>query len=205
MLYASTKKKIQKIQQEVDSITDGTGLPIDLLIKPSVIAFKLCDFPTSGSCQGHANWGLPYPWIDIDCEFWNTKEFWSLRDPDTNLFPNGFENNPIWQNYCTITKVENDKHLDKFQGLLADYQNIPHVDCRDINIEYFGIFGGFRVRASSIEKMNKFADYLVRRYDFCSSSELAPAPIYMNVKDYQDLLEWSKQNESSTKNDAQIS
>lgn len=191
MLYSSTQKKIQKIQQEIESITDGLSLPIDDLIKPAVIAFRLWDLPTSGSCQGHVNWGLPYPWIDIDCEFWNTKEFWSLREPDTNLFPNGFENNPVWEYYRTISKIENDKHLDKFQTLLAGYQNTPHVDCRDINIEYFGMFGGFRVRASSIEKMNEFADYLVRRYDFCSSPELRPSVIYMEVRDYRDLLEWA--------------
>lgn len=194
MLYSSTQKKIQKIQQEIESITDGLSLPIDDLIKPIVIALRLWGLPTSGSCQGHANWGLSYPWIDIDCEFWNVKEFWSLREPDTNLFSDGFENNPIWRNYRAITKVENDKHLDKFQNLLAGYQNIPHVDCRDINIEYFGMFGGFRVRATSIEKMNEFADYLVRRYDFCSPSELRPSVIYMEVREYQDLLAWAKES-----------
>lgn len=187
MLYGSTQKKIQKIQQEVESISDGLGLPIDDLIKPTVIALRLWDLPTSGSCQGHADWGLSYPWIDIDCELWNNKEFHSL---DRNTL----DTNPVWEYYRTITKVENDKHLDKFQGLLADYQNIPRVDCRDINIEYFGMFGGFRVRASSIDKMNEFADYLVRRYDFCSPPELRPSIIYMEVREYRDLLEWAKES-----------
>lgn len=183
MLYSSTKKKIQKIQQEVDLITDRLDHPVDELIKPAVIAFRLWDFPTSASCQGHENWGLPYPWIDVDCELWNTKEFWDLDKSD-------LDNSPVWQNYRDISQAENNKHLDQFQSLLAAYQNIPYVDCRDINIEYLGAFGRFRVRATSIEKMNRFADYLVRRYDFCSSPELRPAPIYMAERDYQDLLEW---------------
>lgn len=44
--------------------------------------------------------------------------------------------------------------------------------------------------------MNEFADYLIERYDFCSQPELKPTPIYMDVRDYQDLLKWNKQNES---------
>lgn len=179
----TTIEKILVISEEVDKMTDGLGLPVDSSIKPSVIALHLWEFPTSASCQGHTDRGTQYPWVDIDCEFWNTKEFLSLDD----------DNNTTWQHYAIISKTENDKQLDRFQDLLIAYQKIPHVDCRDINIEYFGLFGGFRIRASSLEKMNEFADYLVRRYDFCSPPKQIPSVIYMEEKDFQDLLEWCKE------------
>lgn len=188
MLYSSTKKKIQEIQKEVDLITDRLGHPIDEQIKPAVIALRLSGFPTSASCQGHEDWGLPYPWVDIDCQLWDTDEFRSISEV-SNL-----GENPIWLKYQDIGKQENDKHLDKFQDILNVYNSSPHVDCRDINIEYYGGFGAFRIRASSLEKMNRFADFLVRRYDFCSSPELRPTPIYMEEKHYQEFLEWIKES-----------
>lgn len=51
---------------EVEMITDGLGKRIDDNIKESVVAFSVFGFHTSGSCEGHLDRGLPYPWIDID-------------------------------------------------------------------------------------------------------------------------------------------
>lgn len=55
-------------EQEIESITDGLGKPIDNNIKQAVIALRVYGFPTTGSCEGHLDWGLPYPWIDVNEE-----------------------------------------------------------------------------------------------------------------------------------------
>lgn len=52
--------------EKINCIGDGLGYPIDEGIKHVVVSFNLCGLKTSASCEGHLNWGLPYPWIDLD-------------------------------------------------------------------------------------------------------------------------------------------
>ena len=51
--------------REVDTITDALGLPIDKNIRRVIAALRMHEFPTRASCEGHVNWGSPYPWIDM--------------------------------------------------------------------------------------------------------------------------------------------
>lgn len=44
---------------------DGLGRPVDEGILETVVALNLFDFPTHASCEGHFNWGNPYPWVDF--------------------------------------------------------------------------------------------------------------------------------------------
>lgn len=48
------------------SIRDNLGLHIDCGIFSTVVMLRVFGFITSGSCEGHNNWGLKYPWVDID-------------------------------------------------------------------------------------------------------------------------------------------
>lgn len=58
-------KSLVETQREVDNITDKLGQPVDTEIKPLVVALRFVDFPTTGSCAGHLDSGLPFPWVDI--------------------------------------------------------------------------------------------------------------------------------------------
>lgn len=49
----------------VDNVTDGLGMPVDEGIKKAVVALNILKFETVQSCEGHLNWGLPYPWIAL--------------------------------------------------------------------------------------------------------------------------------------------
>ena len=80
--------------------------------------------------------------------------------------------------------------------ILKEYRN-----CEKFKLEKFGIFEAFRIYADKLEDMNEFADYLVRRYDFCSTPLQKSSVFYMEEKDYQDILEWVK-SEYLAKNDA---
>jgi hypothetical protein len=42
-----------------------TRKPIDARIRNAVIALQAFEFQTTASCEGHLNWGEPYPWIDV--------------------------------------------------------------------------------------------------------------------------------------------
>ena len=55
----------KKEENEVENIADKLGKKIDGGIKEAVIAFRLNGFRTDGSCEGHLDWGYPYPWVDI--------------------------------------------------------------------------------------------------------------------------------------------
>jgi hypothetical protein len=56
------------ILENVDSIVDRLGTPIDSGIKRAVQIFRTLGFETTGSCEGHLDWGLPYPWIEINTD-----------------------------------------------------------------------------------------------------------------------------------------
>lgn len=48
--------------------TDKLGKSIDEGIFETVVALNVLGITTRQSCQGHLEWGLPYPWIDIHPE-----------------------------------------------------------------------------------------------------------------------------------------
>ena len=58
-------KRWEEMEAAVDLIRDGCGMPIDTKIKEIVIALNLLGVETSQSCEGHLNWGFPFPWVEI--------------------------------------------------------------------------------------------------------------------------------------------
>ncbi len=55
-----------EMASEVDRWRDGLGKPIDSGIKETVIILNLLDLKTRQSCEGHTDWGCPFPWVDFD-------------------------------------------------------------------------------------------------------------------------------------------
>lgn len=51
---------------EAEVITDALGKRIDPAIRGTVVALRVHGFATQGSCEGHLDHGLPYPWVDIE-------------------------------------------------------------------------------------------------------------------------------------------
>ncbi|MDI6734462.1 MAG: hypothetical protein QMD50_03190 [Patescibacteria group bacterium] len=58
----------QAIEQSVENIKDKLGMGIDKNIKQTVVALKANGFGTTGSCEGHLDRALPYPWIDVESQ-----------------------------------------------------------------------------------------------------------------------------------------
>jgi hypothetical protein len=63
---SAKQQRWEEAEQQAEKITDGLGKIIDAGIKETVIALKVHGFVTIGSCEGHLDHGLPYPWIDIE-------------------------------------------------------------------------------------------------------------------------------------------
>ncbi len=59
------EEKWNSITQQVDRIVDGLKEPIDAGIKEVIVGLKAHDFGTMGSCEGHLDHGLPYPWVAV--------------------------------------------------------------------------------------------------------------------------------------------
>jgi hypothetical protein len=55
----------QREKERVNQLTDPLGKKVDRGIKSLVAALNVLGFPTVASCEGHTNWGLPFPWVEI--------------------------------------------------------------------------------------------------------------------------------------------
>jgi len=66
--YANLGRSEADVRADVDKITDGLGHEIDPGIKDAVTALRVAGLPTSGSCEGHLEDGLPFPWVEVNPE-----------------------------------------------------------------------------------------------------------------------------------------
>jgi hypothetical protein len=48
------------------NVTDKLGKRIDDGIFETVVALNVLGIGTTQSCEGHMDWGVPYPWINIE-------------------------------------------------------------------------------------------------------------------------------------------
>jgi hypothetical protein len=46
-------------------MADALVKPVDILIRPTVVALRALGFRTTASCDGHLDHGLKAPWVDI--------------------------------------------------------------------------------------------------------------------------------------------
>ncbi len=84
---AAKKKAWENMEKKVASWGDALGMGIDPRIKKMVIVLNLLDFKTTQSCEGHTDWGLPYPWVRMTTETPKIEKLiqernstWALRD-----------------------------------------------------------------------------------------------------------------------------
>ncbi|MGH2507769.1 MAG: hypothetical protein ACRDHZ_10270 [Ktedonobacteraceae bacterium] len=58
----------EETAEQFRKMTDTLGKRIDDGIFEMVVALNVLGITTRQSCQGHLEWGLPYPWVDINPE-----------------------------------------------------------------------------------------------------------------------------------------
>ena len=128
----SVVEKEAHIREEIESITDGLGKGIDPGIKESVVAFKLDDFPTNQSCEGHSDEGLPFPWVEVGYPY-----------------PKEGKDNP-----AAMEKVKKDNinaQLRMTDRLEEFYMS--HDSDFKLGISPIGIYGSFRVQPEKPEEL----------------------------------------------------
>lgn len=55
----------RRARRDADQLVDRVGYPIDGGIKETVAVLRALGIPTSGSCEGHPDRGLAFPWVDV--------------------------------------------------------------------------------------------------------------------------------------------
>lgn len=128
-------------RKETDEIKDDLNLGIDEGIKEAVTAFRIYEFPTSQSCEGHLNGknGEPFPWVQIYAK--QPKEW---KDSE------GQEKEELEKNWT----IENLKQQQKMMNCLAEFYEGRETsfDARLV-FSNIGAFGGFRVQSFGAETM----------------------------------------------------
>jgi hypothetical protein len=137
------------VAQEVATVADNLGMPIDAGIRQAVIALRMWRFPTDGSCEGHTDDGLPYPWVEI-------------------YAPDQPEEKWIQANKSEKTRLDE---------LLEEYYAARKVSYR-FEFDSIGIFGAFRLvpqgyrdtttysrikALAARDQFDAFADFLIQK------------------------------------------
>jgi hypothetical protein len=170
-------------------ITDGLGKTIDRGIEDTVTALRLMGFQTSGSCEGHVDWGCATPWVDVDAPM-------ALRyGPEYAGLP---RHDPKRKAVADAATVGLEQTRQAVESLLTDFysnrqvapafrlRTVPMVDSPDDDhfnplpigfriecagsneFDGYGRIGRIRPMGAARREMKAFTDFLIERH-------LAPA------------------------------
>jgi hypothetical protein len=176
-----TKKQQQwlDMEKEVHSWTDKLGMPIDLGIKDTVIVLNLLGFKTSASCQGHLDWGLPYPWIDFETTDQEVKNLMekqqSVYQKIQKNYPAGDYSSPDLANLYKEIRTLNDEiqrvsllKLISLKQLLDEFYSNHHthpdrmIRIHQLNptfLRLYSIGGDWQITRNDTEKVAKLKEY----------------------------------------------
>lgn len=143
----------ERKREEVDKITDRIGTEIDENIKEAVTAFRIYEFPTTQSCEGHISEGeikrgLPFLWIQIclpEPEGWHER---GEREKESE------EKRKEWKKKEKEWEGKNFEQQKKMMDLLAEfYQGRETPFDARLVFENSGGWGGFRVQSFGAKMM----------------------------------------------------
>lgn len=151
------QKRWDNMVKEVDALEDRLGEPIDESIKETVVAFRLYDFPTNQSCEGHDDHGVPYPWVLVQSE------------P-----PQGWEEDIELQQQWL---KKNKSHAERMQKLLRDFYADREVEDKlKLRLVAQGVFGAFRLQSVEFDEEGR-KEYLQLRKE-----EMSQFTQYLKIK-----------------------
>ena len=77
MNQKNKQEKWVELQDRANKVVDGLGKGLDEGIVETVMGLWAHGFNTHASCEGHMEWGLAAPWVDIEPP--NSKELQSMQ------------------------------------------------------------------------------------------------------------------------------
>jgi hypothetical protein len=145
-------KSLPQAKEQVNQLVDGLNKPIDEGIKRVVAALRLVGFHTTASCEGHMNWGLPYPWVQVN----NDREF-TLRDTAEQQAMRALVDECFKGRFFPPVQVTPMGIYGGFR--LMPYASITEDGYKDEKLREFHLHG-----------MNQFADWLLQRHENLQSN-----------------------------------
>ncbi len=157
--------KLGEIKQEVESIGDRLGRGVDENIKETVVMFKASELPTSDSCEGHIERGLPVPYVEVSApnepeeRFTGQNEAFEKAAKKYNITIYEAKTSQIDEAYWEAMKEcsqneetekykkwdeENEKLLTKGQGFLEEFYKDRKVD-PNVKLQIEEGVGNFRI------------------------------------------------------------
>ena len=124
---------LDTISKKIEQITDGLGMEIDPGIRETIIYLQAHGFKTYASCEGHEDWGLPYPWVDIgemldeDTRYQELERKINFETGENTL--NAAEKKELRQKELDAEK-ENRKETGRLKELLAKFYKQRKSDVR---------------------------------------------------------------------------
>jgi hypothetical protein len=149
---------IKKIREEVDNVTDGRGKHVDEGIKNLVVALNLHGVETNGSCQGHTNWGRPYPWVSFE----------NSQEEKVRALLESMNDNPVQMTKFTVTDMQlvPADILGRLGSIGLNYKSINEPSCVTKNLPRIPDMNHAleEVIAWMREDMDKFANHLFDKF-----------------------------------------
>lgn len=157
--------KLEEIRHEVENIGDRIGRSIDEGIRETVVMFKANELPTSDSCEGHVERGLPVPYVEVSASnepqerFVGQNEAFEKVAKKYNITAEEAKTSKIDEAYWEAMKEcsqneeteeykkwnkENEKLLAKGRNLLEEFYKERKVE-PDIKLQIEEGVGNFRI------------------------------------------------------------
>ncbi|MDO8505658.1 MAG: hypothetical protein Q7S48_03720 [bacterium] len=120
-------RRWHEIEEEVARIGDALGKGIDKGIRQAVVSLMVHGFHTDGSCEGHTDHGVPFPWVDVVSEFAqrlsDNSDYRKLSER-TRARKIGAEERRELENLIERQKEENEKEYKRLLSLLDEFYNM---------------------------------------------------------------------------------
>jgi hypothetical protein len=139
---------LQKNLKELDSITDGLGLPIDQKIKFPVAVLRSLNFITTSSCSGHITGETPYIQVSSQnaLDFENSDQ---VKELVSLLYKYPFEENyqKKYRLLCVAPKEANRSEGNRLFQLMKKFYELRNTDDEiRLILESIGDgLGGYRI------------------------------------------------------------
>ncbi|HWS83276.1 MAG TPA: helix-turn-helix domain-containing protein [Ktedonobacteraceae bacterium] len=180
MLVASKNQVWQDLEYQMRRTVDGLGKRIDAGIMDAVVALNANDIYTVASCEGHLDWGAPYPWIDVES---SDPRVDALEQQIAELLYEGKKGSEeVKQLYLEVKHMHYQEELKIVAALDAFYQHHP-LDYDRHLVFLHETRGGCRVQSQGADtqevrtlderaaklkeyqaEMQAFADFLKRQF-----------------------------------------
>lgn len=147
------------IVKQVETIVDGVGEPVDEGVKEPVVALKTHGFGTKSSCEGHLDWGYPYPWIEVGSQlseadnrissrFSVLKK--SLRKERTEGQKMSDADKVEFEELVNKQAVENEEALQRLDELLVEFNET--LDDKSVGLELvYRDWSGARLQSMGVD------------------------------------------------------